>query len=218
MFYVKWIFRLVLLSLLAGFLHYTLPQRDVVRIVETEVRRVDFGENSIFWAGADTGQSAGTVNRDVRFINAVKSNGRVMVYRNEDTGWGWPPYFKFDTANLQARASDLISKSNEANPTWVAIRHYGWRSELLSTYPNGLSLKVVEGPDVRIIPWTSIIVLVVLVVLFLAARTRWRRFKARRVDPVFDDVEDRMEAIDDHYDSITHRLRRWWRGKARNRD
>ena len=39
------------------------------------------------------------------FIQTIKKNGKPMVYRNEDTGWGWPPYFKFDTANLQADAA-----------------------------------------------------------------------------------------------------------------
>ena len=213
--YVRWTFIILFWGVIAAFLHYTLPQTDIVRITDTYEKRQDFsGISAYFWASPETEQQALSQSRDVFFIQTFEEGGKPSIYRNEDTGWGWPPYFKFDTANLQARASDLISKSNEANPTWVAIRHYGWRSELLSTYPNALSLKVVEGPDVRIIPWTSIIVLVVLVVLFLAARTRWRRFKARRVDPVFDDVEDRMEAIDDHYDSITHRLRRWWRGKA----
>ena len=46
-----------------------------------------------------------------------------MVYRNEDTGWGWPPYFKFDTKNLQTEAADLISSKEE--PQWVILTHYG---------------------------------------------------------------------------------------------
>ena len=71
MFYVKWVFWIVVWSLIASFFHYTLPQNDVARIVNTEVRRVDFGENSIFWAGADTGQDAGSVNRDVRCIHLL---------------------------------------------------------------------------------------------------------------------------------------------------
>ena len=70
MVYVKWAFIIVFWGLVAAVLEYTLPQQDVVRIVKTEVRRVDFGENSIFWAQQDTGQEgAQTTNRDVRFAS-----------------------------------------------------------------------------------------------------------------------------------------------------
>ena len=183
MFYVKWIFRLIVLSLLFGFLHYTLPQRDIVRIVETEVRRVDFGENSIFWAGADTGQNAGTVNRDIRFINAVKSNGRVMVYRNEDTGWGWPPYFKLDSSNLQTEAADLVSSS--AEPRWVVLRHYGWRNEFLSIFPNAVSVREVEDPNQTLIPWFNFAILTVLFVVLATIWRLWANFWDRRIAPLF---------------------------------
>jgi hypothetical protein len=32
---IKWIFRLILITLLAAVLHYNLPQRDIVRITDT---------------------------------------------------------------------------------------------------------------------------------------------------------------------------------------
>ncbi|MEE3316636.1 MAG: DUF1523 family protein, partial [Pseudomonadota bacterium] len=123
--YVKWGLVISVLLLILGFFHYTLPQRDIVRIVNTEVRRVDFGANSIFWANSDTGADGTTVNRDVRFIETIDPDGKPIVYRNEDTGWGWPPYFKLDSSNLQAEARDLVSTSEA--PKWVAVRHYGWR-------------------------------------------------------------------------------------------
>jgi len=53
--YVKWTFLAVIAIAIFLFFNYTLPDRDVVRIVETEVRRVDFGENSVFWAQPDVG-------------------------------------------------------------------------------------------------------------------------------------------------------------------
>ena len=105
--YVKWFFIIVFWVLVAAFFHYTLPQKDIVRITDTYEKRIDFGENSIFWATADVGNDAATGNRDVFFIQTRRANDSVMVYRNEDTGWGWPPYFKFDTSNLQAEAADL---------------------------------------------------------------------------------------------------------------
>ena len=37
--YFIWTFRLVFLSLVLGFLHYTLPQHDIVRITGTDIIR-----------------------------------------------------------------------------------------------------------------------------------------------------------------------------------
>jgi hypothetical protein len=211
--YVKWTFWAVVALLLAAFLHYTLPQRDIVRIVDTEVRRVDFGENSIFWAAPDTGTATGT-NRDVRFINAVRPNGKVIVYRNEDTGWGWPPYFKLDSSNLQTEAGDLIS--TQADPIWVAVRHYGWRNEFLTIYPNAVGVRRVEGPEVTLIPWLNIVLLVLLLAALLFLRALWRQFRERMIDPLVEDGQDAYDRFDAYADERRSRLSRWfgsWRRK-----
>ena len=126
--YFIWTFRLVFISLVLGFLHYTLPQHDILRITGTDIIRRDFGGfNQIFYADNQNGD--GTLqSRDLRLISAVRTDGSVSVYRNEDTGWGWPPYFKFGTSNIQAQATDLISTKNAETMTWVLLRHYGWLS------------------------------------------------------------------------------------------
>ncbi|MEL7259613.1 MAG: DUF1523 family protein [Pseudomonadota bacterium] len=188
MIYVKFLFWGVVWVLVAAFLHYTLPQTDIARVTDTYTKRIDFGENSIFWAAPDVGNDTTASNRDVFFIQAVQTNGRVMVYRNEDTGWGWPPYFKFDTSNLQAEAADL--KSTAEAPKWVAIKHYGWRNELISIFPNAVGVRAVSGPDVRIIPWFSIFILVTLFAIFWAIRVRWIRFRESRINPVVDEWTD----------------------------
>ncbi|MGM0742476.1 MAG: DUF1523 family protein [Pseudomonadota bacterium] len=183
MVYVKWGFWGLFWLLVAAFLHYTLPQHDIGRITDTYEKRVDPGDNALFWSNADTGEDITGTNRDVFFIQTFRTNDRPMIYRNEDTGWGWPPYFKFDTSNLQAEASDLISKKNAANPQWVIITHYGWRNEFLSIYPNAVSVKAASGPDQRIIPWFNIILLTVLAAFAWGVRVRWKRFRANRLDP-----------------------------------
>ena len=186
----RWIIRLVLLTLVGGFLHYTLPQHDVVRITDTYEKRVDFGSNRWFWAAADAGAAADSVNRDVFFIQAFQPDDHPMIYRNEDTGWGWPPYFKFDTANLQAEASDLNSKKGADTAQWAMVTHYGWRNEFLSIYPNAVSVRAVSGPDVTVTPWFNIVILIVLAGLFWAVWVRWVRFRTRRVDPVTERIGD----------------------------
>jgi hypothetical protein len=199
---IKWTFRITLLTLVAAFLHYTLPQTDIVRITDTYEKRVDFGENSLFWAGGDVGSATGTVNRDVFFIQARRAQGDVMVYRNEDTGWGWPPYFKFDTSNLQAEAAD--AKSTAGSPQYYALKHYGWRNEFLSIFPNAISLRPVSGPDAeKGLPWVNIVILTLLAAITYAVWVRWRRFRRARLDP-------RLEAIEDSLAERQGRLRRWW--------
>ncbi len=213
--YVKWTFWTVFAVLVFAFLHYTLPQHDIVRITNTEVRRVDFGGNSIFWAAPDVG-TASSHNRDVRFIEAFYPNGKPMVYRNEDTGWGWPPYFKLDSSNLQAEARDLVSTKD--NPQWVSITHYGWRNEFLTIYPNAVAVKPVSGPDVRIIPWFNIFFFIMVAFLLLMARRMWLQFRERMVDPMLEDVDEAADAARDRAKGIWGRFSAWlssWRGRPR---
>ena len=90
--WVKWIFWIVVLAILFAFFHYTLPQRDIVRVTGTEIIRQDFSRwNRIFYAQSDSGNEEG-VNRDLRLTNTDYPNGGIMVFRNEDTGFGWPWY------------------------------------------------------------------------------------------------------------------------------
>lgn len=212
--YVKWGFWAVFWIVVVSFFHYTLPQHDIVRIVNTYEERQELGDwTRIFWAVPDD-QSAELINRDVQFIQGVMPNGQAMVYRNEDTGWGWPPYFKFDTANLYTEANDAISTKD--NPEWVAITHYGWRNEFLSVFPNAVGIKPVEGPDARIIPWISIIVLVLFAALCWAVWSRWRKFRKARIDPVLEDVSESFDEVGDSIAEKRGRLRRWidsWKSK-----
>lgn len=192
--YVKWSFWSILILGIAAFLHYTLPQQDIVRIADTYEKRVDFGENFFFWGEPDAG-TAVQVNRDVFFIQAFYENERPMVFRNEDTSWGWPPYFKFDTSNLQAETTDL--KSTKAEPQWVVIKHYGWRNEFWSIFPNAVSVRAVDGPIVSIIPWFNIIFLTIVVFIALSIYFRIRKFKRNRIDPVIDDVTENLDSAGD---------------------
>lgn len=206
--YVKWSLIAILVLLVAGFLHYTLPQRDIVRIVGVETRRIDYANNSLFWAQPDAGLQPGDT-RDVRFINTLFPDGDTMVYRNEDTGWGWPPYFKFDTSNLQTRAQDLISTDDA--PKWVVVQHYGWRNEFFSIYPNAVNAYRVDSPDVRLIPWLNIVILGLMAAAVLWLRALWRRFWRRSVDPAIDDLGAAWDRVDDRTDAAGDRARGLWR-------
>jgi hypothetical protein len=214
--YIKWFFILVFWTFIAAFFHYTLPQQDIVRITDTYEKRIDFGENSIFWAGADVGNDTTVANRDVFFIQTKLANSdNVMVYRNEDTSWGWPPYFKFDTTNLQAEAGDM--KSIAEAPQYAIIKHYGWRNEFMSIFPNAISVKVVDGPDAaKAIPYLNILVLVLFAAVTYFIWVRWRRFRIARIDPTLEEIQDNWEAAGDAVDGGRGRFKRWlgtWRSK-----
>lgn len=209
--YLKWGFWLTLLAIVLSFLHYTLPQHDIVRIVGTENRRVDIGSNSIFWSGSEVGMINST-SRDVYFINAVHPNGKTIEYRNEDTGWGWPPYFKFDSSGLNTEAKELTS--TQTAPVWVSVTHYGWRNKFFSIFPNAVGLKQVDGPDATIIPWVNIILLIVALVIAFMIRRVWLQFRERTIDPALDDVSQSWEALDARADAARNRaVGRWTRLK-----
>lgn len=157
-------------------LQYSLPKYDIVEVVGTENRRIDFGENSFFWASADSGTDAARKDRDVFFIQTRMENGTPMVYRNEDTGWGWPFYFKFDSSNLQAEAA---AAAKDGSGKWFAVTHYGWRVKWMTIFPNAITIREVSGPDVFIFPWAKVIILTVLGGIFAMGWVTARRIKRR---------------------------------------
>lgn len=203
----KWTFRGLAALFVLGFLHYTLPQHDIVRIVGTYQERQDFeGWTRLFWN--DTGDSATNTSRDVQFIQGILPNGKPMVYRNQDTGWGWPFYFKFDTASLQTEADD--AKSTSAAPKWMAVKHYGWRSELLSIFPNAVRVREVSGPDATIIPYFNITLLLVLLGIGFYLRMKWQQFVARRVEPIVADVQEAWDGAQDRAEGAASGIKGIW--------
>jgi len=222
---IKWGIRIVLIGIVAGFLHYTLPQRDIVRITRTYNQVTVVGSNWMFYSMGDVGTGAEAAsNRDIRFIDAVfADNTTVQVYRNEDTGWIWPPYFKYDSSNLQAEATNL--QSTLTQPQWVAVTHYGWRLAILSIYPNAVAVRPVDGPDVRLIPWVNIVILTFLAFAVFMLRRMWLQFWERTIDPVMANAEEAWDAVDARADAARAqasgafgRFRAWiasWRAKPR---
>lgn len=160
---IKYVLLAALVLALALVLHYHLPRTDVVRITGTEVKRVD---------RQDPGTAART--RDVRYINTVTRDGDIRVFRNEDTGWGWPPYFKFDSADLTALAQTIAQSPEDP---WVRVRYYGWRIKILSLFPNAVDLEVVDREYTHV-PVFNIVFLTLLaaaLIWLLRVLRRWSR-------------------------------------------
>ena len=207
--YAKWTVRIVLLLFVAGFLHYTLPQHDIVRITNTYNRLTTVGtENSWAYSSPDSGTAEAATTRDIRFVDTAFPDGTVMVYRNEDTGWVWPPYFKYDSSNLQAEATNL--KSDAVNPKWVVVTHYGWRLPILSIYPNAVAVRAASSPEEQIIPWVNIVVLVLLLFIVIMIRRMWAQFWERTVEPAAANVEEAWDGVEHRAGGLWGRITGWF--------
>jgi hypothetical protein len=211
----KWTLRIVAALLALGFLHYTLPQHDIVKITGTYNRLTTIGsENAWAYASPDTGTAESGTTRDIRFIEAAYPDGDVMVYRNEDTGWIWPPYFKYDSSNLQAEAGNL--KSDAASPKWVMVTHYGWRLPILSIYPNAVSVREAATPDERVIPYVSIVVIAFLLFAIFMIRRIWAQFWERSVEPVAAEMGETWDGVEAKATGFVGRIKAWLnRGRAK---
>ena len=140
----------IALVLAAGpiaFLDYFLPHHVVLRVIGTEVKRI----------GGDSGQRTPS-QFDVRYIYAEDiETKKPHVFRNEDTGFGFPWYFKFNSSDVQAAAQSISHERGTA-----AITYYGWRFQIFSIYPNVVKLVRAE-PGTWIIPWFNIVFFTVVI-------------------------------------------------------
>jgi len=158
----------VLVALFVGFnIFYFMPRATKARITGTEVKRVD--------------RTPGTANdsktRDVRYVYATElDTDAAIVFRNEDNAW----YFKFDSGDMAAEASKLAGNNVDEI---ALVRYYGVRIPILHAYPNVISIKEVDA-DYVYVPWFSMAMLVVLLILFI-----WGGIKIRKL---FQGAKDKM--------------------------
>ena len=211
---IGWTLTVVFWTLVAAFFHYTLPQKDIVYVQGTEILRTDFTFwNRSFYSQADVGNDETVTNRDLRLINATRANGNVIVYRNEDTGFSWPPYFKVTSSDLQAEAQGAVT--TKANPQWYLMTHYGWRLNVPTVYPNAISLRPHPGPDApKPWPWVNILILTSVAAVWYGLWVRWRRFRQKRIDPTLEQIQDNLEEAGDRMAARRGRARKWldsWR-------
>ncbi|MFC0813434.1 DUF1523 family protein [Paracoccus panacisoli] len=207
------------------FLDYALPSRHTVRVTNVYNQITDLGWNGIFYASPDTGTvQTADGRRDIRYIATVQPNGRPYVYRNEDTGWIWPPYFKYDSSNLHAIAADSVSTADA--PRWMNVTSYGWRVSWATIYPNAISMRQVAGPGDRPLNWPALVILGVIGALLLLLWRMWNQFHERSIEPrtrragrVIEHIDARADAAQDEVVANTRkaagRMRNWvdsWRG------
>ena len=86
------------------------------------------------------------------FINAEDvETQKPRVFHNEDTRWGFPWYFKFNSAELQAVAQSIANERGTA-----LVTYYGLRIKILSIVPNITKIKRAAPDEVPPIPWFNL--------------------------------------------------------------
>lgn len=149
---VGWVLLAAIVAVWLAFLDYTLPTSRLVHITGVDVVRMDQR------VGRSAELSGTGRTRDVRMINAVDLDGDPLVFRNEDTGWGWPPFFKFNSGTLASEAQAIVQRDHDAT---VRIRYYGWRLEMVSMFPNVLDVDIVPE-DAGGFPWLKVVLMVLI--------------------------------------------------------
>lgn len=174
---LKVVIAVVAFAAVALFLHYNLPRTAVVQITGTDVKRADRTTGGVVDQKADKGAKEDTRRTyDVRFVNSLSRDGKVMVFRNEDTGWGWPPYFKFDSADLTAEAQSFAT---DPSKPWVLVKYYGWRIRIFSMFPNAVSLKAVDR-DYSHFPLFNTVVIILLGISCATIVVKFKDFIGRK--------------------------------------
>ncbi len=159
------------------FFHFNLPRTAVVQISGTDIKRMDKAVDvKDKEDGAEKQVQTATSTSDVRFINSVSRKGKPMVFKNEDTGWGWPPYFKFTSADVTAEAQAF---ANDQGKPWVLVKYYGWRFTMFSKFPNVLDLKKVDK-DYTYIPVFNIVFFILLITVVFIIRYKVKQFFTKR--------------------------------------
>lgn len=122
-------------------LDYFLPHHAILRIVGAETRRPVSASKTT------------PATHDVFYVFAEDiETKKPRVFRNEDTGWGFPLYFKFNSADLQAVAQSIAGERGTA-----LFTYYGWRIQIFSVVPNVTNIKR-AAPDGELpFPWFDLV-------------------------------------------------------------
>lgn len=197
-----------------AYLDYALPSYTLIHVTDTDTRRMDEDGNFVKKTAPTIGPT-----RDVAFIygkyahvekdeatgqqKVVVEESRDWASINEDTAWDLLPfpYFKFETADLQASAAYL-----KGSPAFA--KTYGYRFQFWSWFPNTLDL-VPWKPDIWIFNWLRVAGMTFFVFAIAGswyACHKIRRWMHRRIDAAADAARIRAEAIGDQMGAVGDRF------------
>ncbi|MCQ2912575.1 DUF1523 family protein [Helicobacter pylori] len=172
---IKFVRNVVLFILTAIFLalmllvSYCMPHYSAAVISGVEVKRMNENENT------PNNKEVKTLARDVYFVQTYdpKDQKSVTVYRNEDTRFSFPFYFKFNSADISALAQSLVNQQ-------VEVQYYGWRINLFNMFPNVIFLKPLkEGAEMSKPVFSWILYALLLAGFFISTRFVCALFKGK---------------------------------------
>lgn len=167
------VFVVLLHLFLAVMVDFAFPHYDKALITGGEVKRMD--KDGLI----DASNPADGPTRDVYFIYTKQEVGdKVMPYRNEDTRWGFPFYFKFNSADLQARAQSFAGSQKA-----VQIKFYGWRIAMFDEFRNAVSIKELgENEQIArpVMSYLFYVILLVSMIIWIRAVFRFFRQETKQ--------------------------------------
>lgn len=146
-------------------LNFYLPSQRVVRVLNPDVYFQNRG-----------GKNAQAMSGVYQVFAEDPDTRKQRVYHNEDTGWGFPWYFKFNSADIQSAVTSIAADAGK-DENYAVITSYGWRINMLSMFPNVTSIRKVPK-DYAPVPWFNIVFfsVVAFVIGWIAFLVRrWRR-------------------------------------------
>jgi len=106
----------------------------IVVIVVIALLWVRWGPDS--WDVQLTGVTGDGRDVQYRIESVYAGTADTLIFRNEDAGF-LPPYFKFDSADLQSMASRI---ADECPQELVTVHGYSLRFSFLDMFPNATSI------------------------------------------------------------------------------
>lgn len=149
--------------------NYAMPSYKALYLIGAEVKRVD--QNGLI----SKENIASKMTKDVYYIYAKSpiKDDKVMVFRNEDTRWGFPFYFKFNSADIQAKSAAFGEQKS-----LVEVKYYGWRIQVLNKFQNLISIKKIENQNALSLPiFSYIFYLIILASLVSCVIYTRKKFK-----------------------------------------
>jgi hypothetical protein len=106
----------------------------VVLVITVAVLWLFWGADS--WDVQISGVTGDGRNIQYRVETVHTDTADTLIFRNEDAGF-MPPYFKFNSADLQALASRITQECPQES---VTVHGYGMRIGFLDMFPNVISI------------------------------------------------------------------------------
>ncbi|MBK1702060.1 DUF1523 family protein [Thiococcus pfennigii] len=110
----------------------------VIAVIALTLLWLRFGPDS--WEVQISGVTGDGRNIQYRIETVRAGSSNPLIFRNEDAGF-LPPYFKFDSADLQANASRIARNCPDVP---VTVNGYSMRIPWLSMFPNATSIDAPE--------------------------------------------------------------------------